>query len=87
MTEISMRGDSDLAGVLLAADPPFDLYLTLRDSDGKVLWSQGVYQYSLDRCYPGDLTIRTESIQKKIEESVDAHRAALQVKFAQAGLL
>lgn len=86
MTEISVDARSDFAGVILACDPPFDLYLTLRDSDGKVLWSQGIYQI----CHAtgrDSLSINTESISKKIDQATEVYRAGLQLKLRQAGML
>lgn len=86
MTKLVVDANSDLSGAIRSVinTTENELFLVLRNQDGKVLWSGDIHQWSTDG---RDTTITTRPVTERIEWSVEAHRAAQQVKYMQAGLL
>lgn len=84
MTEISMSAECDLAGVIQAEIPEKELFLTLRDGAGKVLWSGSIHQICTDHF---TLKVRSEPIRAALDRSVEAYRIGQEMKFRQMGIL
>lgn len=84
MTEISMNAECDLAGVLQAQIPERDAFLTLRDGEGKVLWSGSIHQICSDHL---TLRVRTEPVRAALDRSIEAYRITQELKLRQFGIL
>lgn len=86
MTQLTVDANSDLSGAIRSAHTTTedDLFLVLRNQDGKVLWSGDIHQWSTDG---RDTTITTRPVTERIEWAVQAARLKAEFELRENGLL
>jgi hypothetical protein len=84
-SNISVDRDSSLMGAISAVGfGGKQLFLTLRDEDGQVLWSHIVDGFTMNL---DEATIRTEPTEEHFDRIAAAHREMLDFKARQRGIL
>jgi hypothetical protein len=75
VSDMILDNDSSLAGAIRAAMPGGkDVYLTLRNDDGDVLWSHVITMWSIDASTRGQTRVGTQPVEERIRNYADFQR-------------